>query len=144
MPARSSRPESVLTLLRGVCVCALLVALAGCDFLDEGDRFASQVAAFALNFGKSAETTAVFDYIPQHGTNQNVKVAIGRLKWCPKPPCYDQGAATVFVERGRSGTGYRIAAAASVPVPLEIHKQSGAIHVRMNKVNGVVQLVALE
>lgn len=49
-----------------------------------------------------------------------------------------------ILKRGRSGTGCRIAAAASVPVPLEIRKQGGVIHVLMNKVNGVVEIVALE
>ena len=64
--------------------------------------------------------------------------------WCPQPPCDNKGAATFHVERGRSGTGYRILTAASVPATLEIHKQTGLIHVHMRKVNGVVEIFALD
>ena len=116
-----------------------------CDtFLDEGERFASQVADFAQTFRRSPESTAVFDYIPIHGTDQPVYVGIGVMHWCPQPPCDNKGAATFHVERGRSGTGYRIPTAASVPAPLRIHKQSGLIHVHMRKVDGVVEIVALD
>lgn len=134
--------------LRAACAFALSIALTTClgcgAFYDEGSRFASQVADFAQNFRRSPESTAVFDYIPKYGIDQRVYVGIGRIHWCPQPPCDNQGAATFHVERGKSGTGYRIAAAASVPAPLEIHKQSGLIHVHMRKVNGVVEIVALE
>ena len=117
----------------------------GCDtFYDEGSRFASQVADFAQTFRRSPQSTAVFDYIPKHGMDQRVYVGIGRMQWCPRPPCDNQGAATFHVERGVSGTGYRIPTAASVPVTLEIHKQTGLIHVHMRKVNGAVEIVALD
>jgi hypothetical protein len=124
---------------------ALVILCFGCDlFYDEGARFASQVADFAENFRRSPESTAVFEYFPKYGIHQRTYVGIGRIQWCPHPPCDNQGGATVSVERGKSGTGYRIAAAASVPAPLQIHKQSGSIRVRMRKVNGVVEIVALE
>jgi hypothetical protein len=132
----------------------------GCDvFYDEGARFAEQVADFALTFRSSPETTAVFEYVPRYGTNQHVRVGIGRIRWCPKPPCdgswterlpsgesrtYYQGAATVWVEHGKSGTGYRIAAVASVPVPLEIEKQGAPIRVHMRKAGGVVEIVSVD
>jgi hypothetical protein len=139
----------VYSRLREACAFALSVALTitcfGCDaFYDEGARFASQVADFAEKFRQSPESTAVFNYVPKYGTNQRIYVGIGRINWCPQPPCYNQGAATVSVERGKSGTGYRIAAAASVPAPLEIHKQSGPIRVHIRKANGVVEIVALD
>ena len=134
--------------LRAISTFAFSVALTmclGCDaYYDEGSRFASQVADFAQTFRRSPESTAVFDYIPKHGTDQRVYVGIGRMHWCPQPPCDNQGAATFHVEHGRSGTGYRIPTAASVPVTLEIHKQTGLIHVHMRKVNGVVEIVALD
>ena len=132
--------------LRGRIVALLLLLLTGtaCDiFYDEGARFAGQVADFASNFRKSENTTAVFDYIPKYGANQKVKYGIGRIRWCPQPPCYNQGAATVIVERGKSGTGYRIASAASVPEPLQIEKTGDAVHVYMRKNHGDVQIVDL-
>jgi len=101
------------------------------------------VADFAADFRKSADNTAVFDYTPKYGANQKVSYAIGRIRWCPQPPCYSQGAATVIVERGESGTGYRIAAAASVPQPLQIIKRGESVHVYMRKENGDVQIIAL-
>jgi hypothetical protein len=139
----------VYSRLREACAFAPLVALTitcfGCDaFYDEGSRFASQVADFAETFHKSPQSTAVFDYVPRYGINQRVYVGIGRINWCPHPPCDNQGAATFHVERGRSGTGYRIPAAACVPASLEIHKESRLIHVHMRKVNGVVEIVALD
>lgn len=122
----------------------LLLAGAGCDtFYDEGARFAEQVADFAAGFRSSGESTAVFDYTPKYGTNQKVRYMIGRIRWCPQPPCDNQGAATVIVERGKSGTGYRIAAAASVPEPLQVEKTGGPVHVYMRKENGDVQVIAL-
>lgn len=135
--------------LREAYAVAILAVLTmtcfGCGaFYDEGSRFASQVADFAEDFRKSPESTAVFSYIPKYGNNQRLYAGIGRLKWCPQPPCYNQGAATVHVERGQSGTGYRIPNSASVPAPLEIQKQSGPIRVNMRKVNGVVEIIALE
>jgi hypothetical protein len=122
------------------CVCA------GCDpFYDEGARFANQVADFALDFhANSSRTTAVFDYTPKYGTSQHYHVGIGRIKWCPQPPCDNQGAATVVVERGKSGTGYRIAADASVPAPLEIDKYGEPVHVFMRKSGNTVEIFDLE
>ena len=123
----------------------LVMVCSGCDTLyDEGARFAGQVAEFASEFRKSPERTAVFDYIPKYGSNQRVHVEIGRVHWCPQPPCGNQGAATVVVERGKSGTGYQIARAASVPAPLRVDKHGGPIRVHMRKTGGVVEVVALD
>ena len=123
----------------------LVVICAGCDTLyDEGTRFAGQVAEFASEFRNSPERTAVFNYIPKYGSNQRVQVEIGRVRWCPQPPCGNQGAATVVVEHGKSGTGYRIARAASVPEPLRVDKRGGPIRVHMRKAGGVVEVVALD
>jgi hypothetical protein len=117
---------------------------AGCDtFYDEGARFAGQVADFAAGFRKSTDTTAVFDYTPKYGANQKVRYMIGRIRWCPQPPCDNQGAATVIVERGKSGTGYKIATATSVPQPLQTEKRGEPVHVYMRKDNGDVQITAL-
>ena len=113
-------------------------------FYDEGTRFAGQVAEFASEFRNSPERAAVFDYIPKYGSNQRVHVEIGRARWCPQPPCGNQGAATVVVEHGKSGTGYRIARAASVPEPLRVDKRGGPIRVHMRKAGGVVEVVALD
>jgi hypothetical protein len=122
----------------------LLLIGTGCDaFYDEGARFATEVADFAAGFRKSAGTTAVFDYTPKYGANQKVKYMIGRIRWCLQPPCDNQGAATVIVERGKSGTGYRIATAASVPQPLQIEKRGETVHVYMRKDNGDVEIIAL-
>lgn len=128
---------------------AFLVPLAmlcsGCETpYDEGSRFAGQVVEFAFEFRNSPERTAVFDYIPKYGTNQRVHVEIGLIRWCPQPPCSDEGAAIVVVERGKSGTGYRIGRAASVPEPLRVDKRGGPIRVHMRKVGGVVEVVALD
>ena len=126
---------------------ALLIAAlsAGCNVLyDEGSRFASQVADFALEFRQSTQTVAVFEYKPLYGIGQHIHVGIGRIQWCPKPPCDNQGAATVIVERGKSGTGYRIQAAATVPEPLEIDKFGEPVRVLMRKAGNVVEIVGLQ
>jgi hypothetical protein len=80
---------------------------------------------------------------PLYGISQHIHVGIGRIKWCPQPPCDNQGAATVIVERGNSGTGYRIPAAASVPEPLEIDKFGEPVRVLMRKSGNVVEIVGL-
>ena len=113
-------------------------------FYDEGARFATQVAHFASNFRRSPETTATFEYISYYGNGPAHCVGIGRIRFCLKLPCFNDGAATVWVERGKSGTGYRIASAASVPEPLELDKKSGPIRVHMRKVGGLVEIVSLD
>jgi hypothetical protein len=130
---------------RGILTLPLLLLIAtGCDvFYDEGARFAGQVADFAAGFRKSPESTAVFDYTPKYGSDQKVRYIIGQIRWCPQPPCDAQGAAEVIVERGDSGTGYRIASEASVPQPLQVEKRGEPVHVYMRKQNGEVQIVAL-
>ena len=124
----------------------LLALLCSCwnPFYDEGARFANQVADFASKFRRSPETTATFEYVPRYGNGQHIRVGIGRIRFCPKPPCYGQGAATVWVEHGENGTGYRIGSAASVPEPLELDKNSGPIRVHMRKVAGIVEVVGLD
>ena len=128
-------------------ICVLLLLLmtgTGCDtFYDEGARFAGQVADFAAGFRKSRDNTAVFNYTPKYGANQKVRYMIGRIRWCPQPPCDNQGAATVIVERGKSGTGYRIATAATVPQALQVEKMGEPLHVYMRKEDGDVQVIAL-
>ena len=123
----------------------LFLISTGCEniFYDEGARFANQVADFAERFRKSGDSTAVFDYSPKYGTNQRVSYGIGRMLWCRQVPCYNQGAATVIVEHGKSGTGYRIMTAACVPQSLQIEKKGVPVHVYMRKDNGEVQIVAL-
>jgi hypothetical protein len=135
--------------LRVACIFAILTILTcivtGCDlFYDEGARFADHVAIFAESFRSSPQDTAVYEYVPLYGSDQRISVGIGRIHWCPQPPCDNQGAATVRVERGKSGTGYRIPAAASVPAPLALEKRRGPIRVHMRKINGVVEIVGLD
>ena len=154
MKVRTGCRVTLGLLLPGILICP------ACNvFYDEGARFANQVADFAEMFRNSRETTAVFEYVPLYGTNQHVRVGIGRIRWCPKPPCdgswserlpsgeyenHYQGSATVWVVRGKSGTGYRIAAVASVPAPLEVEKQGGAIRVHMRKAANVIEIIALD
>jgi hypothetical protein len=114
-------------------------------FYDEEARFANQVADFALDFhANSKQSTATFDYTPKYGARQHYYVGIGNIKWCPQPPCDNRGAGTVIVERGKSGTGYRIAAEASVPEPLEIDKYNEPVHVFMRRSANTVEIVALK
>ena len=138
----------------------MLLGLAACGvFYDEGARFAGQVADFAREFWASPQTTAVFEYTPLYGNRQHIRAAIGRIRFCPKPPCdgsWDvvtptgehetryQGCATVWPERGKAGSGYAIAGAAGVPEPLEVEKNGGPIRVHMRKVGGLVEIVALD
>jgi hypothetical protein len=144
--------------MRGAFVLFVLLC-SGCSLYDEGDRFASQLADFAWQFRASPETTATFEYVPVHGNAQHVRAGIGRIRFCPKTPCdgswtvrlssgeertYYQGAATVWVEHGNSGTGYRIASAASVPEPLQVEKNSGPIRVHLRKMAGLVEIVDLD
>ncbi len=127
-------------------VFAILLLLVGtaCDtFYDEGARFAGQAADFAADFRKSPGTNAVFDDTPKYGADQRVRYMIGRIRWCPEPPCNNQGAAMVIVERGKSGTAHKIATAASVPLPLQIEKTAAPVHVYMRKKNGAVQIIEL-
>jgi hypothetical protein len=130
----------------------MIMVCSSCSlFYDEGARFADRVATFAATFRASPQNEAVFEYTPLHGVNQHIRVGIGRIRWCPQPPCegswnvrmpdgsektFYQGAATMWVERGKSGTGYRIAAEASVPTPLEVEKQGAPIRVHMRKAAG--------
>jgi hypothetical protein len=121
------------------------ISCAACSvFYDEGARFANQVADFAWDFRASPRTEAVFEYVPLYGNRQHIRAGIGRIHWCPKPPCDGNGAATVWVERGQSGTGYRIATAASVPQPLDVEKDRGPIRVHMRKAGREVEIVALD
>src|SRR5215472_10349455 len=105
---RQSRPLSVAWITLPSHVLALALTGTGCEspFYDEGSRFASQVAMSAAALRKSGQAETVFQYVPKYGVHQTVRVEIGRLSWCPNPPCYNEGAATVLVEHGKSGTGY--------------------------------------
>jgi hypothetical protein len=117
----------------------------GCSdpFYDEGSRFASQVAKSAAALRKSGQTEAVFQYVPKYGVNQTIRVEIGRLSWCPQPPCYNEGAVTVKVERGESGTGYSISREASVPRRLLVEKADEPVRVHLRNVNGVIEVVGV-
>lgn len=126
---------------------ALALVLTGMGsgaFYDEGARFSVHVANFAAAFRRSGKTEAVFEYVPKYGVDQRIRIVIDRLVWCPHPPCYNQGAATVWVQRGKSGTGYRIAHEASVPRRLTVEKAEQPVRVHLRKVNGVVEIVALD
>jgi hypothetical protein len=127
-------------------VLALALAGKGCSalFYDEGSRFASQVAKSAAALRKSGQMEAVFQYVPKYGVNQTIRVEIGRLFWCPHPPCYNEGAVTVWVERGESGTGYSIMREASVPERLSVEKTHQPVRVHLRNVNGVIEIVALD
>lgn len=136
---------------RGACITvpSLVLALAltgeGCGaFYDEGARFATQVANSAAAFRRSGQTEAVFQYVPKYGINQKIRIEIGRLSWCPQPPCNNEGAATVWVQRGESGTGYAIQREASVPRRLSVEKTDQPVRVHLRNVNGVVEIVALD
>jgi len=125
---------------------ALALTGSGCSslFYDEGSRFASQVAKSSAALRKSGRTEAVFQYVPKYGVNQTIRVEIGRLSWCPNPPCYNEGAVTVWVERGKSGTGYAIMREASVPQRLSVEKTDQPVRVHLRNVNGVIEIVALD
>ena len=133
-----------------IAVPGLVLALAftgkGCSdpFYDEGSRFASQVAKSAAALRKSGQTETVFQYVPKYGVNQTIRVEIGRLSWCQQPPCYNEGAVTVKVERGESGTGYSIEREASVPRRLLVEKTDEPVRVHLRNVNGVIEVVALD
>src|SRR5215472_5860843 len=135
---------------RAACITSVVFGLAlagnGCSapFYDEGSRFASQVAHSAAALRKSGQMEAVFQYVPKYGVNQKIRVEIGRLSWCPEPPCYNEGAATVLVERGKSGTGYSIMREASVPQRLSVQKTDEPVHVHLRNVNGIIEIVALD
>jgi hypothetical protein len=118
----------------------------GCSalFYDEGSRFAGQVAKSAAALRKSGQTKTVFQYVPKYGVNQRIRVEIGPLSWCPQPPCYNEGAVTVWVERGKSGTGYAIQREASVPQRLSIEKTDQPVRVHLRKMNAVIEIVALD
>jgi hypothetical protein len=146
--------------MRPIAAAAMLLTLPACSvFYDEGARFAGQVADFALEFRGSAQTTAVFEYTPLYGNRQHIRAAIGRIRFCPQPPCdgsWDvvtptgehetryQGCATVWPERGKAGSGYAIARAAGVPEPLQVEKDSGPIRVHLRKTGRWVEIVALD
>ncbi len=74
------------------------------SFYDEGARFANQVADFALDFhANSLNRTAVFNYTPKYGASHRYRLGIGRIKWCPQPPCDNQGAARATSRTQPSG-----------------------------------------
>ena len=123
----------------------LALSLTACGaFYDEGARFASQVADSAATLRRSGQTEAVFHYVPKYGVNQRIRIEIGRISWCPQPPCNNEGAATVWVQRGKSGTGYAIQREASVPQRLSVEKTDQPVRVHLRKVNGVVEIVELD
>jgi len=93
---------------------------------------------------KSGQAETVFQYVPKYGVHQTVRVEIGRLSWCPNPPCYNEGAATVLVEHGKSGTGYAIMREARVPQRLSVQKTDEPVHVHLRNVNGIIEIVALD
>jgi len=140
--------QSMKPAAKGVAIAAVVILAAALvldyAFYDEGARFADQLATFAAKFRNSPQNEAVFDYVPKYWKWQPIRVGIGKMRWCRNPPCDAQGAATVWVSIGRSGTGYRIGAEASVPHPLEIEKPQGPLRVRLRKMNGEVQVVGLE
>jgi hypothetical protein len=127
-------------------VVVLALATAACSWMmDDGSRLASQAADFAEKFRNSNDSTAVFEYTPIKGNDQRIFVGIGRMQYCPNPPCDGQGVVDVRVEKGPSGVGYRLPAAATVPEPLNIRKEHGPVRVRMRKtLDGRVEVVGLE
>jgi hypothetical protein len=122
----------------------------GCDpFYDEGARFGVQLGHFAHEFAKSKDTEAEFVYTPRYGVNQSYRVGMGASRFCPHPPCDPlpgrpaQGAVTVWVEKGKSGTGYAHKSYLGVPEPLGVQKRNEPVRVLLRKNNGIVEAVGL-
>ena len=140
------QPHRVACITVPGLVLALALTGRACSdpFYDEGSRFAVQVAKSAAALRKSGQTEAVFEYVPKYGVNQRIRVEIGRLSWCQQSPCYTEGAVTVKVERGESGTGYAIQGEASVPRRLLVEKTDEPVRVHLRNVNGVIEVVALD
>ena len=117
-----------------IVILVLFVAgLKACDaFYDEGARFSNALGAFGSAFAKSNRQEDVFVYTPKYGVDQDYSVRIS------------QRAATVWVERGRSGTGYAFSRSVDAPVSLAIRKRGAPVRVSLAKRDGVVVAIAIE
>jgi hypothetical protein len=45
------------------------------------------VADYAAGFRAFSQSTATFEYVSFYGNDQHIRVSIGRIRYCPTPPC---------------------------------------------------------
>jgi hypothetical protein len=129
----------------------LTIAFTACDpFYDEGARLSQHVCNAARQFQADPRMVKDVLYTPKYGEHQTYRVTIGASRYCPQGKCDPlpgapaQGAVTVHVEHGSSGTGYAHTGCVQVPAPLDIAKQNEPLHIFLRKENNVINLVALK
>ena len=129
----------------------LTIALTACDpFYDEGSRLSQHVCNAAKQL--QTDTVMVKDvlYSPKYGVHQTYRVTFGASRYCPQGKCDPlpgapaQGAVTVHVEHGSSGTGYAHTRCVQVPAPLDLAKQNEPLHILLRKDGTLINLVALK
>src|SRR3954467_8484040 len=91
---------------------------------DEGSWLGARIGEAAEKLRQSADTELVYTYTPLEGVDQKYWVGMGRVVWCPSPPCRQtEGGLTVSVERGRHGSTTYHMRFVAVPARLQISKE---------------------
>ena len=126
-----------------------LFVLGGCDgrrlIDDEGSWLGRRIGQAADELRHSAENELVLTYAPLEGVDQKYWIGMGKMVWCPSPPCLqNEGGLTVTVERGRHGSTTHHVRFVAVPAPLQISKEGKPTEIVLRKIGGdTIGVVAL-
>jgi hypothetical protein len=130
----------LVSIVLGCCLVSCGAHILG----DEGEWLGERIGDAADQLRHSAQAELVISYVPESGINQEYSIGIGKSRWCPNPPCYEnRGALTVEVARGRHGSTTYHMRFVAVPKPLEIHKVGEATRLVLRKNGDRIELVEL-
>lgn len=131
--------SSVLSL--GACG----LAAGACLLDDEGVRLGRKLGDAAAQLRRSSATELVLTYEPRSGVKQKYSVGLGKMVWCPTPPCLqNMGGLTVSMgPKGRGGSTTIHARYVAVPTPLIIHKEGEPTRLVLRKIADTIAVVAL-
>jgi len=128
--------------------CALLActgALASCHVLgDEGEWLGERIGAEAQAMRRAGDTLRVIAYEPVAGVHHRYSVALGRSTWVPMPPTpFSNGALTVIVAGGRSGSTTYHERYVAVPRSLHAEREGVATQLVLRRQGDTIQVVQL-
>jgi hypothetical protein len=112
------------------------VTSGACFLDDEGVRLGRQLGDAATDLRRSADTQLIVAYKPRSGVNQKYSVGLGKMVWCPAPPCRQNwGALTVAMgPNGRGGSTTIHTRFVAVPRPLMIQKEGEPTRIVLRKI----------
>jgi hypothetical protein len=131
------------------CTLLALAVLTSCDgrrlIDDEGSWLGARIGKAAEELRRSPETELVLSYSPLEGVDQKYWVGMGKMVWCPNPPCSQNGGGlTVTLERGRHGSTTHHMLFVAVPARLQISKEGRPTQIVLRKTAGdTISVVAL-